>query len=222
MERTEHKTTPVTESDFTALGINPVTVNELTAMLTQKIQGYAHIIIRQHDMSNGLEAYRCLAQHFEPDTNARNLDDLRQILHSVPATSMEDFARKYQAWKALYQTRLNAFGEEARISDDIRFTIWIDLLPLRERDDVTRHRHFWKDAGALERHLLQLISDRARGAPTRFMNDGSHVVSISIEEDDSDLESHYDPETSDTHLLRVEVKTGNMKFVKTRKFGQPR
>ena len=56
MERTEHRTIPVLESDFTALGINPVTVNELKAMLTQKIHGYAHTIIRQHDMPNGLEA----------------------------------------------------------------------------------------------------------------------------------------------------------------------
>ena len=88
MERTEHKITPVLEADFTNLGIDPGTVNELKAMLTQKIQGYAHTIIRQHDMSNGLEVYRCLAQHFEPDTNARNLDDLRQILHPAPATSM--------------------------------------------------------------------------------------------------------------------------------------
>ena len=54
MERTEHKTTPVMESDFATLGINPVTVNELKAMLTQKIQGYAHTIIRQRGMSNGL------------------------------------------------------------------------------------------------------------------------------------------------------------------------
>ena len=61
MERTEHKVAPVSESDFAALGIDPVTVNELKAMLTQKTQGYAHTIIRQHDMSNGLEAYRCLA-----------------------------------------------------------------------------------------------------------------------------------------------------------------
>ena len=130
---------------------------------------------------------------------------------------MEDFARKYPAWKALYQTRLNRLGEEARISDDIRLTIWIDLLPTRERDDVTRHRHFWKDADALDRHLLQLISDRARGAPTHL----AHVVE-EYDEADDDFESHYDPETGDTHLFRVEVKTGKRKFVETRRFNQQR
>ena len=105
---------------------------------------------------------------------------------------MEDFARKYPAWKALYQTRFNRIGDEARISDDIRLTILMDLLPPREREDVTRHRHFWKDADALDRHLLQLISDRARGAPTQLAH---------VEQDDDfdDLESHLDPKTGDTH-----------------------
>ena len=215
MERTEHKTTPVLEADFTNLGIDPGTVNELKAMLTQKTQGYAHTIIRQHDLSNGLEVYRCLAQHFEPDTNARNLDDLRQILHPVPATSMEDFARKYPAWKALYQTRFNRIGDEARLTDDIRLTIWMDLLPPRERDDVTRHRHFWKDSDALDRHLLQLISDRTRGATT-------HLAHVEQEDDFDDLESLLDPDTGDTHLFRVEPKTGKKHFVKTRRFNQHR
>ena len=215
MERTEHKSNPVLEADFTNLGIDPGTVNELKAMLTQKTIGYAHTIIRQHDFSNGLEVYRCLAQHFEPDTNARNLDDLRMMLHPTPATSMEDFARKYPAWKALYQTRLNRIGDEARISDDIRLTIWMDLLPPREREDVTRHRHFWKDADALDRHLLQLISDRARGAPTQL----AHVEQ---NDDFDDLESHLDPNTGDTHLFRIEPTTGKPQFVKTRRFGQPR
>ena len=76
MERTEHKSTPVQEGEFANLGIDPSVVTELKAMLTQKTTGYAHTIIRQHDMSNGLEMYRCLAQHFEPDTNARNLENL--------------------------------------------------------------------------------------------------------------------------------------------------
>ena len=76
MQRAEHKSTPVLDEDFASLNIDPSIVNELKAMLTQKTTGYAHTIIRQHDMSNGLEMYRCLAHHFEPDTNARNLDDL--------------------------------------------------------------------------------------------------------------------------------------------------
>ena len=215
MERTEHKSNPVLEADFTNLGIDPGTVNELKAMLTQKTTGYAHTIIRQHDFSNGLEVYRCLAQHFEPDTNARNLDDLRQMLHPVPATSMDTFARKYPAWKALYQTRLNRIGEEARISDDIRLTIWMDLLPPREREDVTRHRHFWKDADALDRHLLQLIADRTRTAPM-------HLAHVEQEEDSDGLESHFNPETGDTYLFRVEPTTGKRQFVRTRRPGQHR
>ena len=61
MERTEHKSTPVLETEFANLNIDPSIVNELKAMLTQKTTDYAHTIIRQHDMSNGLEMYRCLA-----------------------------------------------------------------------------------------------------------------------------------------------------------------
>ena len=84
MERTEHKTRPVIESDFASLGIYSGMVNELKVLLTQKTQGYAHTIIRQHDTTNNLKAYRCRAQNFEPGTNASNFDDLREILHPVP------------------------------------------------------------------------------------------------------------------------------------------
>ena len=128
---------------------------------------------------------------------------------------MEDFARKYPAWKALYHTRLNRIGDEARLTDDIRLTIWMDLLPPRERDDVTRHRHFWKDSDALDKHLLQLISDRTRGATT-------HLAHVEQEDDFDDLESFLDPDTGDTHLFRVEPKTGKKHFVKTRRFNQHR
>ena len=113
----------------------------------------------------------------------------------------------------MYQTRLNRFGNEPHISDDIRFTFWIDLLPHRERDDVTRHRHFWKDADALDRHLLQLISDRAREAPTS-------IAQVSVEEDEEYLEAHYCSETGDTHLFRVEATTGRRKFVTIRRARQ--
>ena len=54
MERTEHKSTPVLETEFANLNIDPSIVNEFKAMLTQKTTGYAHTIIRQHDMSIGL------------------------------------------------------------------------------------------------------------------------------------------------------------------------
>ena len=216
MERAEHKVTPVLENEFAQLAIDTAVVNELKAMLIQKTTGYAHTIIRQHDMSNGLEVYRCLAQHFEPDTDARNLDDLRQILHPASATSMDDFARKFPAWKALYQTRLNRIGQAAVLGDDIRLTIWMDMLPPKERDDVTRHRHFWKDSDALDRHLLQLISDRARGAPT-------YLAHVEQEEDAEDLESLLNEETCETYLFRVEPKTGKRQFIKTRRFnGQQR
>ena len=65
MERAEHKITPVLENEFAQLAIDPAVVDDLKALLTQKTTGYAHTIIRQHDVSNGLEMYRCLAQHFE-------------------------------------------------------------------------------------------------------------------------------------------------------------
>ena len=214
MERAEHKVTPVSDTEFAQLAIDPAVVNDLKALLTQKTNGYAHTIIRQHDMSNGLEMYRCLAQHFEPDTEARNLDDLRQILHPAAATSIDDFSRKFPAWKALYQTRLNRIGQAAVLPDDIRLTLWIDMLPPRERDDVTRHRHFWKDSDALDRHLLQLIADRARGNPTS-------LAYMEQEEYDDDLEFVLNEETGETYLCRVEPKTGKRTFVKTRRFGAP-
>ena len=74
------------------------------------------------------------------------------------------------------------------------------MLPPRERDDVTRHRHFWKDSDALDRHLLQLIADRARGAPI-------HLAHMEQEEYDEDLESLLNEETGETYLCRVEPKT---------------
>ena len=137
---------------------------------------------------------------------------------------MDDFARKYPAWKALYQTRLNRIGQQAHLTDDICLTIWMDMLPPRERDDVTRHRHFWKDSDALDRHLLQLISDRARGAPTQSWSYGAptHLAHVERNDDFDDLESHLDPNTGDTHLFRIEPTTGKQQFVKTRRFGQPR
>ena len=215
MERAEHKMTPVLENEFAQLAIDPVGVNDLKALLTQKTTGYAHTIIRQHDVSNGLEMYRCLAQHFEPDTDARNLDDLRQILHPAAATSMDDFARKFPAWKALCQTRLNRIGQAAVLGDDIRLTIWMDMLPPKERDDVTRHRHFWKDSDALDRHLLQLISDRSRVSPP------SHTQLAHVEREESDgYESCVDPDTGDTHIFRIEPTTGKRSFVRTRQHGQ--
>ena len=75
--------------------------------------------------------------------------------------------------------------------------------------DVTRHRHFWKDSDALDRHLLQLIADRARGVPI-------HLAHIEQEEYDEDLESVLNEETGETYLCRLEPKTGKLQIVKTR------
>ena len=66
-----------------------------------------HVIIRQHELAPGLEQFRSLARHCEPDTEARDLDDLRAIPQPPAATSLADFAPTFPAWKAAYQKRLN-------------------------------------------------------------------------------------------------------------------
>ena len=87
------------------------------------------------------------------------------------------------------------------------------MLPLREREDVDRHRHLWKDTDALERHLLQVISDRtAKSSSAAYQLD----VEPADEDDEAyDLEFEYDEETGDPQLYRIETKTGRKKLMKT-------
>ena len=119
--------------------------------------------MRQHELAFRLEQFRALAGHFEPDTDARDMDDLCHIIQPAQATSMDEYARKLPAWNAAYQTRLNRVGPSAVLADSMRRAIWIRMLPNKERDDVMRHRHLWATAEDLARHLAQLINDRTTG-----------------------------------------------------------
>ena len=206
MERVEQRTSQVTDADITDEGIEASQVEALKYVLIARTTGQAHTVLRQDDTANGLEAYRRLAQFFEPDTESRNLHDIVQILNPELAKSIEDFSRKFPLWKAAYQTRLNRVGPRAALDDDLRKTIWIQMLPRRDREDVMRHRHLWRDADALDRNLLQIIVDRTR-SPTQA------AFQVDAEEDEEILE--VDSDTGDTSLFRIEAKTGKKKFVKT-------
>ena len=78
------------------------------------------------------------------------------------------------------------------------------LLP-RDREDVMRHRHLWRDADALDRHLLQIIADATR-SPTQ------QAVQLEAEEEEY-LE--VDAETGDTSLYRIDAASSKRRLVKT-------
>lgn len=101
-----------------------------------------------------------MAQYFEPDMEPRNLYDMVQILNAEPAKSMEEFAGTYPLWKAAYQMRISRIGARTALNDDVRKTICILILQPCDREDFMRHRHLWRDAEALDGHLLQIIADR--------------------------------------------------------------
>ena len=141
MERAETKITPVTENDIVAEGVDLTEVEELKVLLISRTTGQAHTVLREDDSSNGLEIYRRLARTFEPDSDFKNLADMSILIRPEPAKSLEDFARKFSQWKAAYQARLSRSGQQAgAIAEDMRRSIWIAMLPPREREDVDRHR----------------------------------------------------------------------------------
>ena len=188
----------ITAARLPEFGVQEEDDNDLRTLLALKTKDGAHTVIRQNEWAPGLEQYRLLARHYEPDTEVRDLDDLRVILQPGVAASMTDFASKFPAWKAAYQTRVNRVGPGAVLGDSVRRTIWISMLPTKEREDIQRNRHLWTTAEDLERHLLQLIQDRTAGpAPMIFNID-----------DGDDIESVIEDETGDTVLYRVEVKNG--------------
>ena len=213
MERAEQKATPVTESEILAESVSLAEVEDLKVLLIIHTTGQAHTVLREDDSANGLEIYRRLARTYEPDSDFKNLADMSILIRPEPAKSLEDFARKFSQWKAAYAARLSRSGQAGAIAEDMRRSIWIAMLPPREREDVDRHRHLWKDTDALERHLLQLVSDRtARASSAAYQLEPEPV-----EWDDEAyyLDFEYDKKTSDSQLYRIETKTGRKKLVKT-------
>ena len=79
----------------------------LKSLLTLRVFGRTHVIINQNNPTIGFEQYRYLAQRFEPDTEARNLEDLQKILRPGAAGNMEEFIKKYLASKAMYEARIS-------------------------------------------------------------------------------------------------------------------
>ena len=138
---------------------NSTEMEELKVLFISRTTGQAHTVLREDDSSNGLEIYRRLARTFEPDSDFKNLADMSILIRPEQAKSLEDFARKFSQWKAAYAARLSRSVQAGAIAEDLRRSIWIAMLPPREREDVDRHRHVWKDTDALERHLLQLVSE---------------------------------------------------------------
>ena len=114
---------------------------------------------------------------------------------------MEDFARRFPAWNAAYQLHVNRGGPTATLSDAVRRTIWIGMLPSRERDDINRNRHLWTTAEQLSRHLTQLIHDRTSGPSPMLMP-------LDTDAHEDDVESVIDEDTGETMLYRIEVKSG--------------
>ena len=126
----------------------------LKTLLALRTQDQAHIIVRQHERDTGLEQYRALAAHFEADTEAWNLEDLRTPIQPPTATSMDDFAKKFPAWNSAHQRNVNRTGPSAVLSDAVRRTIWICMLPPKEREDVNRNRHLLGDGGRVVETLV--------------------------------------------------------------------
>ena len=133
MDSVERRAEPVLYEQLQSFGMTPEDDTELKAFLALKTTDQAHTIVRQHDLDPGLEQYRALAAYFEPDTEARSLEDFRMILQPQTEGNMEDFAKRFPAWNAAYQLHVNRGGPTQALPDPVRRTIWIGMLPARER-----------------------------------------------------------------------------------------
>ena len=92
MELAERHAQVITPDVVEQFGIEEADDNDLRTLLASKTKDGAHVIVRQNDWAPGLEQYRSMARHHEPDTEARDLDDLRMILQPGAAATMADFA----------------------------------------------------------------------------------------------------------------------------------
>ena len=93
MAAIEHRTSPVQSNELDSLNVPPEDDTHLGALLALRTKDRAHVVVRQHDRKPGLEQFRALAQHFEPDTDARDVDDIRVIIQPPAASSMDDTSR---------------------------------------------------------------------------------------------------------------------------------
>ena len=152
--------------------VEPADDTQLRTFLVARTEGKALTIIRQIERALGLEQYRRLASSFDPQTDARRLDESRAVLYPGQAASLDDLAKRLPAWKGLYQRNLDRYGVAEALPETTLKSILIEMLPARERDDVLRHRYLWPTADDLEKHMIQRIHDGARGpAPMLYICD---------------------------------------------------
>ena len=86
MDSVERRAEPVLFEQLQSFGLTPEDDTELKAFLALKTTDQAHTIVRQHDLDPGLEQYRALAAYFEPDTEARSLEDFLMILQQTASS----------------------------------------------------------------------------------------------------------------------------------------
>ena len=200
MKTVRHQGSAVTAAQLAALQVTTQMDSELRAVLQTCTRDLALTIVQTHDQHPGLEVYRRLAAHYEPDTDAKNLAEMQYIIQPAAANNMDDFAKKFVEWQANYQIYVNRNGPAAVLPDFMRRTVWVSMLPPKEREEVNRNRHLWTNAEDLQRHLQQLINDRTRGhAPMLY----------GFEQDTADdIESVIDEETGDVLLYKIEARGG--------------
>ena len=196
--------------DLSHWHVDPADDNQLRAFLVARTEGKALTIIRQFERALGLEQYRRLASTFDPQTDARRLDESRAIMYPGQAASLDDLAKRLPAWKGLYQRNLDRYGDTEALPEAHLKSILIEMLPTTERTDVLRHRHLWPTASDLEKHMIQRIHDGTRGpAPMLYSCDAE--AAGEVQEDDlctHEVESVYNEESGELDLYRVEIKKG--------------
>ena len=117
MEVASRATAPVL---VTTLGVPEQNVaRQLFFMLAMMTKGPALAIVRQAELSgggpNGLEAWRLLVRHYEPEASTRTLGLLQQILNPVPfpdnVTGFEEALSKWELtisrWESSAHDALN-------------------------------------------------------------------------------------------------------------------
>ena len=171
MHNVEDDEKPVLASDLASLGVPANLDYQLGVWLTSHTDGAAFEVVRGAEGETGMEAWRRLAQKFNPRTGGRDMEDYDFLLAPGRSASVEDLGDKLQQWENCYRRAKRSNNNEEPLMDNIKLAALVRMAPLDMATQLIRNQHQFKTFDQMKRYVDFLVKNESKGpAPMQVGN----------------------------------------------------
>ena len=165
----EKEKNPLGDDEYDLLGIDPQIGSEIHTFLIAKSDGDAAEIVEGTTGCHGAEAWRRLANHYDPMTDTRNLADRLLVMTPVRAKNLAGLPAAVTKWENQLRQHTARTGDA--LPDSLKVPLLLRTCPKDIEEELTLRMDSNVTYDQLKTKMIQLVHTRTTGvAPMYHFN----------------------------------------------------